>query len=241
MKYITEHYVFIYEDKTLAAKDIEQIARKQEDCFDKICSTLKVKYPDKIYYYLLDSPEEVGKLYGDNEPINGFAVWGENKIYATYNENIKCIGPHEDAHLISFVINAPKSDFIVEGLAMYFDEKWWDLDNFIWAAYYKNTNHELSISKLFENSNFNEYNCEITYPIAGAFTKFLIDTYGIEKYLLLYKYNGVDYSKIFNDVFNFSISQLEKAFWNKIKTIKFDIEIIEKILKYSILGETYEN
>ena len=185
-EYITEHYIFTYKEMSLAEKDIKLIAKEQEKCFERICSVLKVNFWGKIHYYLLDSPEEVGKLYGDNEPINGFAVWGENKIYAVYNNDIKCIGPHEDTHLISFVINAPKSDFIVEGLAMYFDEKWWDVDNDAWASYYKNVNHEFSICELLDNQQFDKYGCEITYPIAGAFTKFLIDKYGIEKYLLLW-------------------------------------------------------
>lgn len=147
-KYSTPHYDFYFAEGSLADQNINSISKEQEECFNKICNKLKIDFSEKIEYYLLESPEEVGVIYGDNEPINGFAVWGENKIYAVYNENIKCIGPHEDTHLISFKINAPKSYFLVEGLAMYFDEKWWGIDNEAWTSYYKEKDREISIYKL---------------------------------------------------------------------------------------------
>ncbi len=231
LEYITDHYIFTYKEMSLAEKDIKLIAKEQENCFQRICSVLKINFFDKIHYYLLDSPEEVGKLYGDNEPINGFAVWGENKIYAVYNDDIKCIGPHEDTHLISFAINAPKSDFIVEGLAMYFDEKWWNVDNDEWASYYKNVIHELSICKLLDNQQFDMYGCEITYPIAGAFTKFLIDKYGINKYLLLYKYDGTDYGDAIKDIYGHSALQIEIEFWNKIESVDFNQIMLKSLLE----------
>lgn len=229
--YITKHYIFNYEVSSLAEKDIERIAKEQERCFEKICETLKVNYQDKIQYYFLATPEEVGKLYGIDEPINGFAACGENKIYAVYNENIKCIGPHEDTHIISFIINMPKSSFIVEGLAMYFDEKWWGIDNEIWSAYYKEENTELSIEKLFDNDHFESLNCEITYPLAGAFTKYLIDKFGITKYIDLYKVKDDIKNNDFKRIFNYEIYELETMFWKMISKINYDKKIVELILK----------
>lgn len=230
MKFITEHYIFSYKKESFAAENIELIAKEQEECYEKICKVLMVNYSEKINYYLLDTPEEVGKLYGGNDPINGFAVWGENKIYVVYNEEIKCIGPHEDAHLISFVINAPKSYFIVEGLAMYFDEKWWDIDNDIWTAYYKDIYKELSISKLLENEYFESLDCEITYPISGAFTKYLIDKYGIDKYLLLYKYEGTNFQDIILSIYGRTIEVIENAFWNEILKINYDENFLKNLI-----------
>ena len=53
--YTTEHYVFTYKEGTLAAKDIKKIVKIQEECFTKICNTLKVDFTEKINYFLLDS------------------------------------------------------------------------------------------------------------------------------------------------------------------------------------------
>lgn len=228
--YITEHYIFRYKEGSLAAKDIIKIAKKQEECFNKICNTLKVSFTEKINYFLYESSEEIGRLYGINEPINGFAVWGENKIFAVYNDKIKCIGPHEDVHLISFAINNPKSNFIVEGLAMFFDEKWWGIDNDIWTSYYYTTNKDISIYKLLNNEEFDNYNCEITYPIAGSFIKYLISSFGIEKFIKLYKISEVPNSNDFKNIYHYTILELESFFWQEISKINYDLQSIKSLI-----------
>ena len=229
--YTTDHYVFTYKEGSFAAKDIRKVAKIQEKCFTKICNTLKVDFTEKINYFLLDSAEEVGKLYGINEPINGFAVWGANKIYAVYNDKIKCIGPHEDAHLISFVINTPKSNFIVEGLAMYFDEKWWGLDNDVWTSYYKANKKDLSISNLLNNEEFDSLNCEITYPIAGSFVKYLISNFGVDKFIQLYQITEVPNSNDFKRIFHYTIQQLESLFYQEISKVNYDLQEIKSLLE----------
>lgn len=228
--YASEHYIFHYKAGSAAEKDIALIAKEQEQCFQQICATLQVDYPDQIHYYLLDSPEEVGILFGSNEPINGFAVWGENKIYAVYSENIHCIGAHEDAHLISFALNAPKSAFIAEGLAMFFDETWWGLPNETWSAYYRSMGRALSVADLLLGDCFYDADCMIAYPIAGAFTKYLIDSFGMDPYLELYQVNGDAYCKAFVRIFGHSIAELEASFWAHIETTTLDIPAIEALL-----------
>ena len=89
----------------------------------------------KIEYFLCETPEDVGRIYGDNEPCNGFAA-PPNKIYAVYNEKIQCIGFHEDAHIISYTINRPDCPAIREELAMYFDRKWWGIQNLDWVGFF---------------------------------------------------------------------------------------------------------
>ena len=228
----TKHYVFTYKEDSLAAKDIKKIAKIQEECLTKISNTLKVSFTEKIKYYLLESAKEIGKLYGINEPINGFAVWGENKIYALYNDKIKCIGPHEDTHLISFVINTPKSNFIVEGLAMYFDEKWWGLDNDVWASYYKANNKDLSISNLLSNEEFDSLNCEITYPIAGSFVKYLINRFGVDKFIQLYQITEVPDSNDFKKIFHYTIQEMESLFYQEISKVNYDLQEIKLLLEH---------
>ena len=113
--YISDHYIFHYCAGSVAAQEILLIAETQEKSFSKICSILKVDYAEKINYYLTDSPWEIGRVIWDEEaPCNGCALCGRNKVYAVYNDDIKCIGSHEDTHLISFLINYPESDFVVE-------------------------------------------------------------------------------------------------------------------------------
>lgn len=134
--------------------------------------------------------EEVGEFYGDNDPCNGFAR-KLNQIYAVYNDEIKCLGFHEDAHLISYLINIPKSVALREGLAMFFDRRWWSIINQDWVLYYLQTNQYVSITSLLKDEEFYQIDCRITYPIMGAFTEYLILTYAE-----LFIFNGIVIKKI---------------------------------------------
>ncbi len=230
--YATEHYVFHYQKGSLAEKEIQVISETQEAAFSKICRTLNVIYPEAINYYLTDSPKAIGRVIWEQDlPCNGVALCGRNKIYAVYTENIKCIGSHEDTHLISFLINYPESDFVVEGLAMSFDGLWWGVPNETWVSYYKTKHPDLSVKALFDNNAFAETGCVIAYPIAGAFTKFLIDTFGIERYLDFYKYDGCEYDEAVLTIFGDSLLELETSFWQAMKAIAYDATTLEKMLK----------
>lgn len=228
----SEHYVFHFSAGSLAEKEILTIADTQEQCFDRICTTLQVHYPERIHYYLASSPLEIGRVFWEEgTPCNGVALCGSNRIYAVYNETVKCIGSHEDTHLISYLINFPESDFIVEGLAMSMDGLWWGVPNEVWTSYYKNRYPELSVGMLLNNDRFAEWGSEKTYPVAGAFTGFLMDAYGMEQYLELYKYDGCEYEDIFAAVFHSPFAEIEDAFWEKTRKTAFDAFALEEMLR----------
>ena len=230
--YVTEHYVFHYRKGSLAEAEIQTISEIQEKSFLKICNTLNVVYSERIEYYFTDSPEAIGRvIWNEDLPCNGVAICGKNKIYAVYTEAIKCIGPHEDAHLISWLINFPVSNFIVEGLAMALDEFWWGVPNETWASYYKVKYPDLSVKDLLGNRAFEEAGCMIAYPIAGAFAKFLIETFGTDGYIAFYKYSGCDYAEAACSVFGLSILEIEILFWKAMKAVPFEASMLEKLLQ----------
>ncbi len=230
--FITEHYVFHYRKGSLAEKEIQTIAQKQEAVFSKICCILNVTYPERIDYYFTDCPNAIGRaVWEEDFPCNGVALCGRNKIYAVYTEKIRCIGAHEDTHLISLLINYPESDFVVEGLAVALHGLWWGLPNETWAAYYMEKYADLSIESLFDNDAFAKIDSVITYPIAGAFTQFLMDTFSMERYLDLYQYDGCEYSEAVLSLFGVSLSEIEILFRNKMKSVAFDVPTLENLLK----------
>lgn len=182
----TDHYVFRYFPGSPAERDISKISSTQEESWQEICHEMGVTPDFKIHYYLLNTPEEVGIAYGDNEPCNGFTR-PPDRIYAVYNDQVQCIGPHEDAHIISYTINRPSQSFIREGLAMYFDKVWWKRPNEVWVTEFIKDGRYISVEKLLNNEEFYNYSDAITYPIAGAFTHFLISKIGMVHYLQLYR------------------------------------------------------
>jgi hypothetical protein len=227
----TPHYRFNYQNGTTAERDIEKIAEYQENCYECICDFLQVRMDRRIEYYLCESPVTVGELYGDNDPCNGFAR-EPAEIVAVYNDNVKCIGYHEDAHIISYnTLSKPKQNFIREGLAMYFDRVWWGIPNYAWVQVYIEKKIYPEILKLMNREVFFNYSDIITYPIAGAFTEYIICAYGIEKYKAFYLNVGDNVDKDFMDVYGISLDVVEGKFIKYIKNIRNAGEIIEMIHK----------
>ena len=58
------------------------------------------------------------------------------------------------------------------------------------------------------------------HPIRGSFTKFLIQSYGIDLYLQLYKSQSDDYQKTFEYIYRKSINKIQNKYWNSIINIK---------------------
>lgn len=217
--YETSNYIFHFREKSTAERDILKIAQIQESCYAYISAVLKTVPDFKIEYFLCETPEEVGRVYGDDDPCNGFTAL-PNKIYAVYNEEVRCIGFHEDAHVISYLINRPNSRAVREGVAMYFDRKWWGIHNLDWTGHFIKTGKYISVKELFDDEVFSSSDCSITYPIVGAFTEWLISSYGADKYLKFYKYENP--AEALALVYNQTLEELSKAFADYVQL--FDID-----------------
>lgn len=215
----SEHYIFYYHRDSIAENMIDDIAEQQEYCFDHISSVLNIDFNIKINYYLCNCAEEVGILYGDNDPCNAFAR-KPNNIFAVFNEEVKCIGYHEDSHILSYSIAIPQQVFVREGLAMYFDKHHFGISNSNWVSYFIYIDKYINISDLISNEEFYKHPWNITYPIVGAFTDYIITTYGIDKYIEFYKTLGTDFDADFYNVFGININKFETNFIKYIKSLK---------------------
>lgn len=215
----TEHYIFNFREGTSAERDIERIAACQEACFLHICRVLGVMPAFKLQYFLCDSPEEVGRIYGDDDPCNGFAA-PPDKIYAVYNDQVQCIGFHEDAHLISYTVNRPNCPGIREGLAMYFDRTWWGIQNLDWTAYFLKHGQYLPADGLLDRETFFDGDCSVTYPIMGAFVDYLIAVYGIAAFMAVY--SQPDIPRAMEEIYHKSPGELNREFVSYVKLFRLD-------------------
>ena len=221
--YETAHYVFHFKENSPASKDILKIAKTQENCYKRITQFLKATLNFKINYYLIGSREEVGLIYArlnndeDSEPCSAFAHHPDT-IFCAYNKKIKCIGMHEDTHIISYSKLRPKSAFLREGLAMFMDKKWLGVKNEKCVFDLMQSGYNIRLEKFFDNNYFFKVDCHISYPIAGAFVNFIIKNYGIDKFLNELYYSGVDPIKQLNSKFQ-NAQELIKKFTMFIKNV----------------------
>ncbi len=225
--YTTDHYIFNYHKNSVAEREIAAIANTQEECFAQITRQLDVSFPMKIEYFLCNSAEEVGMYLEEKTPCYGFAD-SPNKIYAVYSDEAKCIGAHEDAHIISYQINHPESTFLREGLAMYFDKEWWSIPNEKWSKYYLELGMVPELSDLLEDEYFFTLGCEQSYPIAGCFVSWIIEMYSKDMFLEIYREQG-DYAKKLEEKLQKPPQEINRMFQEYIRKADLDEELRVKM------------
>ena len=84
---------------------------------------------------------------------------------------------------------------------------------------------------MLENSKFSEYSDVLTYPIAGAFTGYLIERFGTEKYVEFYRCSVEKGAQAFEQIFGAQVSLLEKDFIAYIKMFNMREEIRKLLMK----------
>ena len=139
------NYIFHYFKNSLAKKDINKIIIVQERVYRKILKTLKLRNKRKLNYYFYPSKTTKSKLMGDIG--NGNAIWikiekekefwhsEKFEVHSLYTNKVKCIGEHEDTHLLSLSLGVAVFLFS-EGLAEFMSEKWHQKDIDFWAKKY---------------------------------------------------------------------------------------------------------
>ena len=225
----TAHYLFHALPGTKAAADIERIAAYQEKWFWRITQTFGVVMDTPIRYYLTDAPEDAGKIYGDNEPCNGFA-WGPDTVVATYNDEVICLGAHEDTHLITQRIAWPESPFMSEGVAMYMDGCWWGKTNAWWVKQFVKEGKYISIANLLSRDGFFSHSEAITYPIAGAFTQYAFETLGQKAFIgKIYSRPGPAQPAL-EEGFAMALAEIENDFLTWIRRMDAPEEYLQDII-----------
>lgn len=227
----TEHYIFHVAPGSLAAQDVQIIAAEQETSYRYIHHMLGLVMEEKINYYLFNSREEVGRAierkFGIYSPNNGCAV-SENEIYAVYNQEIKCIGPHEDTHVLAFALGRPASSFLEEGLACAMDAQWWGVDNHTWVRYYRKNGGCPSINELLHMDwqTFGKMDCSVTYPVAGSFVTWLLLRFGREKFFQIYTAEDYDAAE---NILGSKFDALEADYFEFIGLLRSDKAVESRI------------
>jgi hypothetical protein len=143
-------------------------------------------------------------------------IWNPEKfeVHSFYSDKIKCIGEHEDTHLLSISLGAAIFLFS-EGLAEFMSEKWNQKDIDFWAKKYLKKNKLYSLKFLTNDKNWRRIDEEIVYPQAGSLIRYLIKIYGLEKFKEVYKNLSREKTnrqniKITEDVYSKPIKELEE-------------------------------
>ncbi len=223
----TEHFDFYYFKYSTARNDIDEICVQKEKGFQEICQFLGKNSDAQITFIFFD--DEKTKIQETGHQGNGWAYG--STIVEVYNRQTKLDPYHEVAHILMRSYGSPPALFN-EGFAVYISEylganaleylggekltvnqRTNDL---------KNKGEWISLSQLITYTEIGsaESKSEIAYPLAGSFVKFLIDTYGKDKFLQAYGHlknsdKADENVKAIEQIYGKSLEQLEQE-WKKI-------------------------
>ena len=179
----SRHYIFHYFPNSLAEKEIKEIVKNQEATYSEILFFLGVKNNKIINYFLYPNNKIKGEMMGDDG--NGNAIRNKFEVHAVYKQDVKCIGAHEDTHLLSLPLGVSVKLFR-EGLAEFISKTWHEKSHDFWAKKFLDEKEEINFSKILDNSKWDDSKDEVLYPCVGSFCSFLINEIGKDKFLKLY-------------------------------------------------------
>jgi hypothetical protein len=197
-KCYTEHFEIIY-DSSIDTSFLKNIIVHHELYYFELKKYFQDEPHGRIVSFVFRNNKQKGELFG-SENADVAKPW-LNQIYITafnYDVSLK----HEIAHIFSstfgsgpFRISGNYNPALVEGIAeaaspfystLYIDQ----IASIAW-----NNNYKFKIDKLFSGFNFFGQASSLSYVYAGAFTNFLIKTYGIEKFKEYYR--GESFSRTY--------------------------------------------
>ncbi|MBU2595813.1 hypothetical protein KJ713_03220 [Patescibacteria group bacterium] len=180
----SRHYIFHYFPNSLAEKEIKEIVKNQEATYFEILDFLGVKNNKIINYFLYPDNKIKGEMMGDDG--NGNTVRDKFEVHAVYKQDIKCIGAHEDTHLLSLPLGL-SVELFREGLAEFMSKTWHHKSHNFWVRKYLTENKIPDLSVIIDDEKWDKIDDMVSYPCAGSFVKFLIRKFGKEKFFELYK------------------------------------------------------
>ena len=193
-KRVTKHFdIFCYKGST-AEKEIDKIAEQRERGFREICRFLGKDSDVRIRMILF---EDAATKYSHTGHQGAGWAFG-NTVVEIYNEKQKLDPYHESTHVLMRPYGAPPALFN-EGFATYMSERLGShaLDAMKGgeSSIYERVREldgkgeliELEELLTYTEIGSRETNPPVAYPEAASFVKFLIDTYGKDKFLEAYR------------------------------------------------------
>ncbi len=161
------------------------------NCSNEEITNLEQK---KIHYFLCKDKSEIKRL--TNYSARGLYFLAFDYIISTFNSHY-----HEVAHLLMNYklqrLELFTLPLLQEGFAVAYGGRGGKEPNVIlnMGSYLISSNF-IDYNQLLSKENFYKFNVSLSYPVAGLYVKFLIKTFGITKFLELYKQYSANPSRI---------------------------------------------
>jgi len=196
-KFETEHFIIYYSNNVIDEQRIKWVASEHEFRLHQITNALVVIANGKISSYIYPSAEMKKRLIGAGG-TNISKPW-RREIHINY-ESLDASLKHELVHAMMSesgipVLNVSPLSGLTEGLAMALEWNWGSRTLHECAAGMKQFNLMRDINSLLSVTGFMSQASSVSYVLCGSFCRFLMDTYGVEKFKRVYRYG--DFEKVY--------------------------------------------
>jgi len=205
-----------YKKNSTAERDIDKIVAERDSGYDEICKFLGIKPDIRITLIFFEDMESKRNETGHQ----GAGLARGTMIVEVYNKEMYLDPFHETTHILTNSFGLPPA-ILREGLATYMSERLGapplrelgggESSLYEQVCELRNKVDWIGLEELLTYTEIGPgwSRPPVAYPEAGAFVKFLVDTYGKEKFLQAYK--NLTSSKI-RSVLEQNESKLEKIY-----------------------------
>lgn len=196
-EYRTEHFVILYAPESCDTALVKRIAREHEYQLSRLMDLFSLTSIEPINSYLYPSNDVKQRLIGA----------GSTSIAKPWNRQVHLSLPsldavlgHELVHVVAGrfgqpVIRANLSTGLTEGLAMAAEGPHGERTAHQYAAAMRKAGIAPDITSLMSFTGFAAQSSSVSYVLAGSFCRYLIDRYGIRRFVQVY--GGTGYASVY--------------------------------------------
>lgn len=179
-----EWHILHFEEDSDGDQDRDWLLGRHDEDYLAAAALLEVEpldVPIRTYLYTTtDLKEEMTGYagYAHANPMNA-------ETHHLYGEGVDATGPHEDVHVLAWHrIGDTSTSLMGEGLAVWVGGYWWGEPLDDWASEFLEDGEIPPLEDLIDD--FWGFDDTVTYPLAGHFVGFLVDTWGLDAMKRLY-------------------------------------------------------
>jgi tetratricopeptide (TPR) repeat protein len=214
-----------YPSDSVIAGDMDRVLKEHEWHYQRIVEELQLKNPPHIRCYVYPSKYEKSRLTGVGGSV--FAKPWQAQIHVEYADGDIGALKHELTHILVGEMGRPIIKIslqtgLCEGLSEASEWNAGALTHHQWAQSLLkgNLDHRASPIYTMTNTGFWSQRITVAYYISGSFVRWLIDTYGLDKFKLLFKKVGFTFSdKPYQTVYGKSLRELTEEWIAFLNTV----------------------
>lgn len=188
---MTPHFNFVTHGKNISPRTAELIAARYEENLDRLIKRLgvppaKLAALPRLSVHLWENAEEKG-MFTFNTDLRHLDTTRQatHLLYLPDFRGDDFLA--EASWFVPRLLGASPSPAIEEGLAVACSENWRSVDYHGWAARLVQTQNAPLLAELFEPQTWLEESEFVRQPLLGSFVDFLLEKFGAEEFLRLYR------------------------------------------------------